>query len=102
MPFFAVFADLIKWEVKNITYESFNDQNGPGQISTRAEKFLPQSPFPARRFHSIPDTGPKGFPVPKSMDLRHFFVNLENIKHFFVFIGYFQFEVAQIRGVLHF
>ena len=51
---------------------------------------------------SIPDTGPKGFPGPKSKDLRHFFVNLENIKHFFVFIGHFQFEVAQIRGVFHF
>ena len=45
--------------------------------------------FHARRFHSIPDTGPKGFPVPKSMDLRHFFVNLENIKHFLYLLDIF-------------
>ena len=68
------------------------------------KSFYPNPPFLLgdSTGSSIPDTGPKGFPVPKSMDLRHFFVNLENIKHFFVFIGYFQFEVAQIRGIFIF
>ena len=63
---------------------------------------IPPSPLGDSTVSSFPDTGPKGFPGLKSKDLRHFFVNLENIKHFFVFIGYFQFGVAQIRGVLHF
>ena len=53
--------------------------------------FYPNPPFPLgdSTVSSIPDTGPKGFPVPKSMDLRHFFVNLENIKHFLYLLDIF-------------